>query len=77
MSYNLGMAHTFNSKNRRQRIANLCKFKASLLYIASSRTARATQSQKKKRERHNYNLKHISIYNNKDLIAKENIRTSL
>ncbi|EGW07661.1 hypothetical protein I79_013644 [Cricetulus griseus] len=38
------MVHTFNPSTRgRQRQEDLCEFKASLVYRASSRTARATQ----------------------------------
>ena len=37
------VAHAFNSSTRRERQVDLCEFKASLVYRASSRTARATQ----------------------------------
>jgi hypothetical protein len=38
------MAHTFNPRTHgRQRQVDLCELKASLIYRASSRTARATQ----------------------------------
>jgi hypothetical protein len=36
------VTHTFNLVLRRQRQADLCEFEASLVYRASSRTARAT-----------------------------------
>jgi hypothetical protein len=45
-------AHTFNPCIGRQRQADICEFEASLVYRASSRTAKATQrnpvSKKKK-----------------------------
>jgi hypothetical protein len=37
------MMHTFNSITPRQRQVDLCEFEASVVYRASSRTARATQ----------------------------------
>ena len=42
---NLGavVVHAFNPTLRRQRQAELCEFEASLVYRASSRTARTTQ----------------------------------
>jgi hypothetical protein len=37
------VAHTFNPSTGRQRKADHCEFKASLVYIAGYRTARDTQ----------------------------------
>ena len=37
------VAHAFNLRPRRQSQVDLCEFEASLIYIASSRTARDTQ----------------------------------
>jgi hypothetical protein len=45
------MRHTFNASTQRQRPVVLCEFEASLLYRASSRTARATQINTVSKER--------------------------
>ena len=37
------VAHTFNPSTGRQRQVDLCEFKASLVYLESSRTARTIQ----------------------------------
>jgi hypothetical protein len=39
----MGVAYAFNSSTQRKRHSDLCKFKASMVYRVSSRTARATK----------------------------------
>ena len=38
------MVHSYNPSTQRQRQVDLCEFKANLVYIVSSRTARKTQT---------------------------------
>lgn len=48
------VAHAFNSRTLEEKVGDLCKFDASLIYTLSSRTARATQylvSKKEKEEK--------------------------
>jgi hypothetical protein len=47
------VASAFNPSTGRQRQADLCEFEASLVYIVSSRTARAIQRNKKTKPNQN------------------------
>lgn len=58
--------HTFNTSTQRQRQADLCEFKASLVYVVSSKTAKATQgdpvSEKKKTKKQITSKNHTHLY---------------